>query len=162
MPTSSPTQQTTPQPQTIPVQINQNDELIVLAAPMPGLEPQDITVSIAADRVKIQGEYRGSRQDSPELIMSEWTIGPYFREIVLEHPVNGSMTNASYGNGVLALSMPKLRQGEESEEVAFRLEVVDATKGQRVGHTGTDMRPTTTHEYRQRSQQNTDEHRRNE
>jgi HSP20 family protein len=146
-----------PKQQTVPVQIHQNDELIVLAAPMPGLEPQDITVSIASNHVKILGEYRGSRQEGAEVLMSEWTIGPYYREIVLEHPVDGTATNAAYGNGVLALSMPKLPHGEGGEEVTFQLQVVDATKGQRVGHTGTDMRPTTTDEHRRHMQQNADE-----
>jgi HSP20 family protein len=141
------------QPQTIPVQIHQSGDRIVLAAPMPGLEPQDITVIIAADRVTVRGEYRGSRQDAPEVIVSEWTIGPYYREIVLPQPVNGPMTNATYGNGVLALSMPKLEQGAQSGYTEFQLEVVEATRGQRVGHIGSDMRPTTTQEHRQRVEQ---------
>jgi HSP20 family protein len=141
------------QPQTIPVQIHQSDDRIVLAAPMPGLEPQDITVIIAADHVTVRGEYRGSRQDAPEVIVSEWTIGPYYREIVLPQPVNGPMTNATYGNGVLALSMPKLEQGAQSGYTEFQLEVVEATRGQRVGHIGSDMRPTTTQEHRQRVEQ---------
>jgi HSP20 family protein len=141
------------QPQTIPVQIHQSDDRIVLAAPMPGLEPQDITVIIAADRVTVRGEYRGSRQDAPEVVVSEWTIGPYYREIVLPQPVNGPMTNATYGNGVLALSMPKLEQGAQSGYTEFQLEVVEATRGQRVGHIGSDMRPTTTQEHRQRVEQ---------
>jgi HSP20 family protein len=141
------------QPQTIPVQIHQSGDRIVLAAPMPGLEPQDITVIIAADRVTVRGEYRGSRQDAPEVVVSEWTIGPYYREIVLPQPVNGPMTNATYGNGVLALSMPKLEQGAQSGYTEFQLEVVEATRGQRVGHIGSDMRPTTTQEHRQRVEQ---------
>ena len=141
------------QPQTIPVQIHQSDDRIVLAAPMPGLEPQDITVIIAADRVTVRGEYRGSRQDAPEVVVSEWTIGPYYREIVLPQPVNGPMTNATYGNGVLALSMPKLEQWAQSGYTEFQLEVVEATRGQRVGHIGSDMRPTTTQEHRQRVEQ---------
>lgn len=140
-------------PQTIPVQIHQSDDRIVLAAPMPGLEPQDITVTIAADRVTVRGEYRGSRQDAPEVIISEWTIGPYHREIVLPQPVNGPMTNATYGNGVLALSMPKLGQGAQGSYTEFKLEVVEATRGQRVGHTGSEMQPTTTQEHRQRVEQ---------
>lgn len=141
------------QPQTIPVQIHQSDDRIVLAAPMPGLEPQDISVTIAADRVTVRGEYRGSRQDAPEVIVSEWTIGPYYREIVLPQPVNGPMTNATYGNGVLALSMPKLEQGTQSGYTEFQLEVVEATRGQRVGHIGSAMQPTTTQEHRQRMEQ---------
>lgn len=143
-----------PKRQTIPVQIHQDDDLIVLAAPMPGLEPQDITVRIVADHVRIRGEYRGSRFDQSDIVMSEWTIGPYFREIVLEHSVNGALTNAAFGNGVLALSMPKLRPGERGEDIEFQLEVVEATKGQRVGHSGTEIRPTTTQEHRQRFRQN--------
>jgi HSP20 family protein len=144
------------QEQKIPVQIHQSDDRIVLAAPMPGLEPQDIRVLIAADRVTIRGEYRGSRQDMPDVIVSEWTIGPYYREMVLPQPVNGAMTNATYGNGVLALSMPKLKEGEQSEDTEFQLEVVNATKGQRVGHSGSEIQATTTHEHRQRMQQNTE------
>jgi HSP20 family molecular chaperone IbpA len=67
-----------PKQQTIPVQIHQNEDLIVLAAPMPGLEPQGITVSIAANRVKILGEYRGSRYEQPDVIVSEWTSARIF------------------------------------------------------------------------------------
>jgi hypothetical protein len=110
-------------------------------------------VNIADDRVIIRGEYRGSRHGQPDTVMSEWTIGPYYRELVLVHAVNGALTNAAYGNGVLALSMPKLRPGEPGEAVEFQLEAVSETKGQRVGHSGSAMRPTTTDEHRQRLQQ---------
>jgi HSP20 family protein len=136
--------------QSVPVQIHQTDALIVLAAPMPGLEPQDISVAIAGDKVKIQGNYRGSRQEKADVLVAEWTIGPYVREVVLPQPVNGSLTNATYGNGVLVLAMPKAEAGSEGGHAEFQIAVVQATVGQRIGHTGTALEPTTTEEHRRR------------
>jgi HSP20 family protein len=141
------------QQQSVPVQIHQAEGRLVLAAPMPGLEPEDISVTVAGDRVTIRGEYRGSRQEKGDLLVSEWTIGPYYRDIVLPQPVDGVLTNASYGNGVLVLSMPKVAQGQRASHAEFQLEVVEATRGQRVGHTGSDIQPTTTQEHRQKMDQ---------
>ena len=139
--------------QMVPVQIHQTDRLIVLAAPMPGLEPQDISVVVVGDKVTIRGEYRGSRLGSGDLILSEWTIGPYYREVTLPEPVNGPLTNATYGNGVLVLAMPVMEQGSRGSYTEFQLKVVEATKGQRIGHTGSDVQPTTTEEHRQKMEQ---------
>lgn len=138
-----------PQPQTVPVQVYQTDNRLVLAAPMPGLEPEDISVCIRGDRVTIASAYRGSRRDHPEILLSEWTIGPYHREVVLPQPVNGVLTNATYGNGVLVLSMPKLALGEATQTTEFRLEAIESVRGQRVGHTGWDIQPATMRRHRQ-------------
>jgi HSP20 family protein len=80
---------TIPTAQSIPVQLHRADHLMVLAAPMPGLEPSDIAVVIEGDRVTIDGTYRGSRQDQPDVLISEWTMGPYHRDIILPQLVNG-------------------------------------------------------------------------
>jgi HSP20 family protein len=141
---------TQPQAQSVPVQIHQSDAHIVLAAPMPGLEPQDISVVIAGDKVMIRGNYRGSRPEKDDVLVAEWTVGPYIREVILPQPVNGPLTNATYGNGVLVLAMPK-SQGESHEGPAeFQVEVIQATLGQRIGHTGSELRPITTEEHRRR------------
>ena len=136
--------------QNVPVQVHQTDDCIVLAAPMPGLEPQDISVIVSGDKVTIHGEYRGSRQGKPDLLVSEWMAGPYRREVVLPQRIDGNLTNASYGNGVLVLSMPEMDQGEHDDRLQFHLEVVEATRGLRVGHMGSDIRPTPTQEHRQK------------
>ncbi len=136
--------------QNIPVRIHQTDDLLVLAAPMAGLNAQDISVSVAGEKVRIRGAYRGPGQATRDLVRVEWTVGPYSRDILLPQPVNGELTNATYGNGVLVLSMPKLELWQEVTRAEFRLEVVEPTRGQRVGHTGSDIRPTTTREHRLR------------
>jgi HSP20 family protein len=147
---------TSQQSQTVPLQVHQTDKRLVLAAPMPGLEAQDIAVIINGNRVTIQGEYRGSRQNQPEILISEWTIGPYYREVVLPQPVNGALTNATYGNGVLVLSMPTLQPGEQGGYTEFRLETDKGARGQRVGHTGSNLQPITPGQHDQQVDQTTE------
>lgn len=136
--------------QAVPVQLHQTDDRIVMTAPMPGLERLDISVTVGGDRVTIRGDYRGSPLDKSEILVSEWTVGPYHREMILPQPVNGRLTNATYGNGVLVLSMPKKTPEARSSHDQFQLEVVEATRGQRVGDTGARTEPTTTQERRQK------------
>jgi HSP20 family protein len=127
--------------QTVPVQLHRAQGRLVLAAPMPGLEPQDISVRIHHGRVTIRGEYRGSRHDQPETVISEWTMGPYHRDLSLPQPVSGELTNATYGNGVLVLAMPTLEPGVQEDATEFRLEADTGTRGQRVGHIGSEIEP---------------------
>jgi HSP20 family protein len=149
---------TEPPAQSVPIQIHETDTLIVLAAPMPGLEPQDISVAIAGDRVTIEGNYRGSRREKEDVVVAEWTVGPYAREVILSQPVNGPLTNATYGNGVLVLAMPKVEEAGEDGHAAFQIDIVQATLGQRVGHTGSELQPTTTAEHRRRMEAANEEH----
>ena len=126
--------------QTVPVRIYQSGNHLMLAAPMPGLQPKDISVSIADHTISIRGEERGPRQDNLKLLMAEWNIGPYFREIALEQAVNGALTNATYGNGVLVLAMPKARDAR-GVDAEFTLVPISATRGERIGHTGSAINP---------------------
>ena len=132
----------TQQQQTVPVQLHQTDDRLVLAAPMPGLEAEDILITLRGDHLTMCGEYRGSRYDQPEILLSEWTIGPYYREVVLPQSVDGELTNATYGNGVLVLSMPKALVGTQGNDAEFRLQALKDTRGQHVGHTGKNIQPT--------------------
>lgn len=86
-----------------PVQIYHRDRHILLAAPMPGLEPEDISVSVVGSKIVIKGEERSPEQHGRDVIVDEWTIGSYYREVSLPEAVDGSLTNATYGNGVLVL-----------------------------------------------------------
>ena len=138
------------QPQNVPVRMYQTDNQIMIAAPVPGLEPQNISVTIDGDRVSIRGEERGPHQHERDLLLAEWTVGPYLREVTLPQPVSGALTNATYGNGVLVLAMPKLEQGQSGAGAEFQLEAISATRGERVGHSGREMRETTTAEHRQK------------
>lgn len=129
----------------IPVRIFQKGNQFGLVAPLAGLEPEDITVSIEGRRVTIQGKERGPRQHNMDLVKAEWTIGPYERKIVLPEPVDGPLTNATYGNGVLVLTLPKAST-KRPARAQFKLFPISSTRGEYVGHTGHNIRQTTTAE----------------
>ena len=130
-----------------PVRIYRTGQNIMLAAPMPGMEPQGISVNIAGERVAIRGQRRGPEDDWRELLVSEWSVGPYFREVNLPAAVSGALSNATYGNGILVLSMP-IDTGGQEEPAEFSLEVIQAPRGERVGHTGHDSHTITTQGHR--------------
>jgi HSP20 family protein len=127
--------------QTIPVRIYDREKHIVLAAPLPGLEAENISVTVGGERIVIRGEERGPRQHGTDVILSEWSIGPYYREISLQQPVKGPLTNATYGNGVLVLSMPKAEKNEPKSEISFKLQPIAATRGEWIGHIGSEINP---------------------
>lgn len=133
--------------QALPVRLYQTADRIMLAAPMPGLEPSNISISIADGRVTIDGDERGPHQHERDRMLAEWAVGPYHRTVSLPQPINGALTNATYGNGVLILSMPKMQQDQHGVPATFRLEPVHATRGERVGHVGRAVLPMTTGEH---------------
>ena len=123
--------------QTIPVRVYDREKHIVLAAPLPGLEAENISISIMGNKIVIMGEERGPRQHGTDVILSEWSIGPYYREVSLQQAINAPLTNATYGNGVLVLFMPKaVEKNEAKSEVSFKLQPITATRGEWIGHLG--------------------------
>ena len=133
--------------QKIPVRIHQTDNQFALVAPMAGLEPEDIDIAIDGKRVTIQGKERGPHQHDLDLVMNEWTIGPYYREVTLPQHVDGSMANATYGNGVLVITMPKADSVRKTTPAKFSLERVELARGEHVGHTGHEPQKTTTQQH---------------
>ena len=135
---------------TVPVRVYQSEGRIMVAAPLPGMEPADISVTVSGDAVTIRAARRGTRQEVRALTAAEWGFGSYRREVRLHPPVDSARTNATYGNGVLVLVLPKRRPGTPDEGAEIRLEAVAAARGQRVGHSGRDLHATTTHAHRRR------------
>jgi HSP20 family protein len=138
--------------QTIPVRIHRSNDRITLSAPMPGLAPDDIVVTIAENRVTVRGEEHSPGQHDLDFILNEWSIGPYSREVTLPEAVRGDLANATYGNGVLVLSMPTAAAGQQAGQVSFRLERVSPTHGERVAHSGKEIHSRTTGEHMKKHQ----------
>lgn len=93
--------------QHIPVNMYRTSERLMIATPMAGLEPENITVEVTADsRLILHGDVRGLLKEVKELLRDEWSVGPYHRELDLPVAVDAEHANVSYGNGILLITLP--------------------------------------------------------
>jgi len=131
--------------QQVPVNIYTAEGRIIVAAPMPGLEAGNIRVTVRADQtIELTGSLRGLRQEHKSYLHREWEAGPYQRTVKLPQPVDGTLANVTYGNGVVVTVLPTLPAGEGTRPFTVELQRIAPTRGQRAGHAGKDRHPVVT------------------
>lgn len=120
--------------QHVPVKVYKTEDLLMVAAPLPGLQPEDITITVTnSGKLVIHGDLRGVLKDIKELLIDEWSVGSYHRELQLPIAVNGEHANVTYGNGVIVVALP---MSQESIPATLTLEKVGTDRGEYVGHVG--------------------------
>ena len=106
----------------------------MVVAPMPGLEPENIGIEVTdANHLVLEGEMRGILKDVKELLIDEWSVGYYRRELELPVCVNGEAANVTYGNGVVTVALPV---SERTIPARLELEKLAPTRGERRGNAG--------------------------
>jgi HSP20 family protein len=124
----------TPKIQQIPVKMYRSADRLTIAAPMPGVQPEDILVEVTDDlRVVLQAELRGSLKDIKELLLDEWSAGDYYRDLQLEDAVDGEHANVTYGNGVLVVVLPIV---DQTVPATITIEKTAKDFGEYVGNSG--------------------------
>jgi hypothetical protein len=65
-----------------------------------------------------------------EILLDEWTIFPYHREIVLDMAVDGPAATVTYGNGVVVAALPV---AAGTQPARLTLDRIGPTQGERAG-----------------------------
>jgi HSP20 family protein len=120
--------------QHIPVKVYRTDDRVMIAAPMAGLEPENILVEVTNDgRLILHGDERALLKEVKELLIDEWSVGAYHRELALSVPVNAVCANVTYGNGVLVVTLPI---SDQTTPARLTLAQVTPTHGEHRGNAG--------------------------
>ena len=120
--------------QYIPVKMYRTADRLMVAAPLPGLQPEDITIEVSEDgHMVIQGEVRGLLKDVKELLLDEWSVGGYYRELYLPLSVDAEHANVTYGNGVLVVTLPI---SEQTVPALMVFDQMEAEQGVHAGNAG--------------------------
>ena len=90
----------TMRPQAVPVNMYETSEAVVVVAPLPAVQPGDVTVELRDGCLRFWAHVRSAGQR--EFLLHEWEYGGYERE--LELPAGfGAGVEASLSNGQLAI-----------------------------------------------------------
>ncbi len=96
--------------QTVPVNIFEFEEALLVTAPMPGLQQEDVEISVRGNSLTIEGRQSGDLkpdETGKRYIRHEWRHGPYHRMVELPYAVDAGSAEASLGNGVLTIRLSK-------------------------------------------------------
>ncbi|HUP70174.1 MAG TPA: Hsp20 family protein [Acidimicrobiales bacterium] len=94
----------TMRPQTVPVNVHEAPEALVVVAPLPAVAAEDVTIELRPGKLRF---WAGLRSSGPrEYLIHEWEYGGYEREIDLPDGYGGGV-EASLAKGQLAIRVLK-------------------------------------------------------
>lgn len=95
----------------VPLDLAETDDTYVVHATMPGVNPDDVQISIQGDQLTIRGEMKAEEhREDQNWIMRERRSSSFHRTVTLPGPINTDQAEARYENGVLTLTLPKAEQ----------------------------------------------------
>ena len=94
----------TMKPQSVPVNMYVTGEAVVVVAPLPAVQPTDVTVEIRNGCLRFWARVRSS--GTREYLLREWEYGGYERELELPKGF-GAGVEATLANGQLAVRVLK-------------------------------------------------------
>lgn len=90
--------------------IRETDEAFIIKAEMPGIKKDDIEINIHDGLLTISGESEEKSEEKEEgkIVRQERRYGKYVRSMTVGNNIDQENINASYNDGVLELTLPKL------------------------------------------------------
>jgi len=129
-------------PEAIPVDVVESDDAFEVRASVPGVNPEDVEVTVQGERVTIRAEARGVEEKTGEnWLMREHRTGLIQRSISLPMAVSSENAQARIENGVLLLKLPKVH-GAPARRIAVATGKPDSESAGSRDHTAQGDRVT--------------------
>lgn len=100
----------------LPVDVHQTSSDIIIRAFVAGVRPDELGISIARDRVEIEGSRMEREQvTGPDYFTRELFWGSFSRVIQLPQEIDVEASSASAKDGLLTLILPKLDKAKQTK-----------------------------------------------
>jgi HSP20 family protein len=91
------------------VNVEERDDEIEITAELPGMEAEDVDLTLTDDALTISGEKREEKEEERgNYHYMERSYGSFRRSIPLPGAVDADEVDATFKNGVLTITMPKV------------------------------------------------------
>ncbi len=88
--------------------VAETEEEFLVRASLPGINPDDLDISLAENVLTIKGEVKADEDIKEEQYhIRERRYGSFARSVSLPAPVDADAVEATYENGILTLRLPK-------------------------------------------------------
>lgn len=101
--------------------VKETEKSFEIQAELPGVEKEDVKVSVDGQRITIEAECRkaNERREGETVVYAERTASRFMRSFALPTEVDDTAAQAKLENGVLQLSLPK-KQGTEARRLTIQ------------------------------------------
>jgi len=100
------------------IDIKDRDKSLIIHAELPGVNKEDIKLSVENNRLILQGEKKVKKEEEKEnFVRKEIVRGRFYRSFLLPPGVDASKVKADYNNGVLEVIVTKPEEGKKGHEI---------------------------------------------
>ena len=98
------------------VDVIDREEEVVVRAEIPGVDKENLEVSLSDDRLTIKGTTRQEKEEKEagEYTRREMSRGSFTRVVTLPANVDGEKARASFKDGVLEMTLPKMKPSKRT------------------------------------------------
>lgn len=90
------------------VDVSEDDKTLTVRAEVPGINPEDLEVTVSGDQLVLAGEKQESAEQSEkDYYQSERRFGSFRRTVPLPEAVDPEKVQAEYANGILTIHLEK-------------------------------------------------------
>ncbi|HOJ00547.1 MAG TPA: Hsp20/alpha crystallin family protein [Anaerolineaceae bacterium] len=95
----------------VDLDLYQTENDVVIEASIPGISPEDISISVAGEVLTIKGEVKQERENKEaDYHIKERRYGSFSRSVTLPTQIVADKANAEFKNGILKLTLPKAEE----------------------------------------------------
>jgi len=93
------------------VDVYQTDDEIVIVAPVAGVSPDDIDISLSGDMITIKGKREmNPKENEVDYLYQECFWGSFSRTIILPSEIDPEKVKATLKEGILKIHLPKVKK----------------------------------------------------
>ncbi len=112
-----------------PVDVVEDNDHVRVTAELPGVKPEDVKITLENNILTIRGEKNQENRTEAERVQRyERSYGVFERSFAVPSTVDADHISATYGHGVLTVSLPKV---ERAKPRAIEVKIGHGENGQK-------------------------------